>query len=482
MIGLIVRLSLVVLVAAGVAWLADRPGAVSIIWMGTEIETTLAAAATALSLLFLIFHFLLRLLRRLLKAPGDTAGFFRSRRQRRGFESLSKGFLAIGAGDLALARRHAETARRVVPDEPLSKLLDVQTAQLSGDSARVLGLLSDMTQDPRTALLGLRGLHAQAQASGDLPAARAHAEKALAANPALPWASRAVIAARTSAGDWDGVLRLIDSQKRSGALSATEAAAKRAVVLTAEAEAVLATDPQAAFGLAVGALKLDPALVPAALVLCKSAVSTGNWKKAQKISRRTFELSPHAGLAEAWSRLQPQASPAERLTRLRQLVTAASDEEGAVALARAALAAREFAAAREVLALFAANAPRQRVASLLAAIAEGEGDQGLAREWLSRALTAPRDPQWTADGYVSESWLPASPVTGELGVFRWKVPLERIGAEPTPTPAAPPRPETGPMAVEPALSHLPDDPGTERSDEEMEATALIRAEKLAGGS
>ena len=65
MIGLIVRLSLVVLVAAGVAWLADRPGAVSIIWMGTEIETTLAAAATALSVLFLIFHFLLRLLRRL---------------------------------------------------------------------------------------------------------------------------------------------------------------------------------------------------------------------------------------------------------------------------------------------------------------------------------------------------------------------------------------------------------------------------------
>lgn len=482
MIGLIVRLSLVVLVAAGIAWLADRPGAVSILWMGMEIETTLAAAASALTVLFLIFHGVLRLLRRLLKVPGDTAGFFRSRRQRRGFESLSKGFLAIGAGDLALARRHAETARRVVPDEPLSKLLDVQTAQLSGDSSRVLGLLSEMTQDPRTALLGLRGLHAQAQASGDLAGARAHAEKALAANPALPWASRAVIAARTSAGDWDGVLRLIDSQKRSGAMSVTEAAAKRAVVLTAEAEALGATDAKAAFGLALGALKLDPALVPAAMALCKLAGPTGNWKKAQKIARRTFELSPHAGLAEAWSRLSPQAAPADRLMRLRQLVTAASGEEGAVALARAALAAREFAAAREVLVPFAENAPRQRVASLLAAIAEGEGDQGLAREWLSRALTAPRDPQWTADGYISENWLPASPVTGELGVFRWKVPLERIGAEPTPAPAAPPQPETGPVAVEPVLSHLPDDPGTQRNDEEMGESSLIRAEKLAGSS
>ena len=52
MIGLIVRLSLVVLVAAGIAWLADRPGAVSIVWMGMEIQTTLAAAAAALAVLF----------------------------------------------------------------------------------------------------------------------------------------------------------------------------------------------------------------------------------------------------------------------------------------------------------------------------------------------------------------------------------------------------------------------------------------------
>ena len=481
MIGLLVRLSLLVLAAAGIAWLADRPGAVRIDWMGVEIETTLAAAAAGLAVVFLLLHWLLRLLRLVLKAPGETVDFFRSRRRARGFESLSKGFLAIGAGDLALARRHAETARRVVPDEPLSKLLDVQAAQLSGDSGRVLTLLSDMTQDPRTALLGLRGLHAQAQASGDLAGARAHAEQALAANPSLQWASRAVIAARTTAGDWDGVLRLIDTQRRSGVLTPAEAAAKRAVVLTAEAEILGATDPKAAFGLALGALKLDPALVPAAIVLCRLAGPAGNWKKAQKIARRTFELSPHAGLADAWSRLQPSASPADRLKRLRLLVSAQSGEEGAVALARAALAAREFAAAREILAPFAAQAPRVRVASLLAAIAEGEGDQGGAREWLSRALTAPRDPSWTADGYVSETWLAASPVTGELGAFQWKVPVERIGAEPSRPPAAPP-PKTEPKAVEPALSHLPDDPGTERPDEELGAVALIRAGKPLGDS
>ena len=34
-----------------------------------------------------------------------------------------------------------------------------------------------------------------------------------------------------------------------------------------------------------------------------------------------------------------------------------------------------------------------------------------------------RDPAWTADGLVSDKWLPVSPATGRLDAFQWKVPL-----------------------------------------------------------
>ena len=37
------------------------------------------------------------------------------------------------------------------------------------------------------------------------------------------------------------------------------------------------------------------------------------------------------------------------------------------------------------------------------------GDEGRAREWMARALRAPRDPAWTADGFVSDHWMPVSP-------------------------------------------------------------------------
>jgi HemY protein len=60
----------------------------------------------------------------------------------------------------------------------------------------------------------------------------------------------------------------------------------------------------------------------------------------------------------------------------------------------------------------------------MAEIEEGQsGDQGKAREWLSRAVRAPRDPAWTADGLVSDEWEPTSPVTGRLDAFEWKVPM-----------------------------------------------------------
>ena len=83
------------------------------------------------------------------------------------------------------------------------------------------------------------------------------------------------------------------------------------------------------------------------------------------------------------------------------------------------------------------------------------------REWLARAVRAPRDPAWTADGYVSERWAPFSPVTGRLGAFEWKTPVERLGRtieqQPdvapveTPAKAVAPVPIAPPPAPEPAV-------------------------------
>jgi HemY protein len=57
------------------------------------------------------------------------------------------------------------------------------------------------------------------------------------------------------------------------------------------------------------------------------------------------------------------------------------------------------------------------------------GDEGRAREWMTRAVSARRDPAWTADGFVTERWMPVSPVTGRLDAFQWKDPLAGLTSE-----------------------------------------------------
>jgi HemY protein len=99
--------------------------------------------------------------------------------------------------------------------------------------------------------------------------------------------------------------------------------------------------------------------------------------------------------------------------------------ESQIALATAAIDARDWQEARHALDPLLEDNPTQRACTLIARI-EGEdsNDAGRVREWLGRATTAARDPAWTADGVVSERWAPTSPVTGALDVFQWKVPPE----------------------------------------------------------
>jgi HemY protein len=219
---------------------------------------------------------------------------------------------------------------------------------------------------------------------------------------------------------------------------------QRAVLLTARAFATEEETRDAARTFAVDATKLAPDLVPAAALAGRLLAEGGERRKAGRILEAAWKQNPHPDLAEAHAHVRLSDSARDRLQRMQALARLAPGHvESALAVARAALDAREFATAREALAPLL-SAPTQRVAMLMAELEGLEGDEGRAREWMGRALNAARDPAWTADGYVSDRWLPVSPVTGRLDAFEWKVPVAELGA-PAPfvieAPAAPPRAE-----------------------------------------
>ena len=471
MIKLLWRFLLIVLLAAGFAWIADRPGTLTIRWLGREIQMSFIAGVVLAVVAVAVIWFLWSLFRRLWGSPQAMGRWYSFRKNRKGYESLSRGIIAAGAGDAAAAAKHAAIAGNALDDEPLVNVLAAQAAQLKGDRAQVKRIFEEMTKSPDTEALGLRGLFSEARQSGDVATARRHAERALALNPRLNWASTAVLQLQSSARDWNAAAATLTQQIKTGLVPAADGNRKLAAMLAAQALAVEDNDKAKALELALKAHKLDPALVPAALVAARVLVNQASTRKASRMLKETWVLSPHPDLADVQANLIPGDTPEARLDRVRDLLKEDKGGlEGAVALARAAIRAKRFDMARDALKPYAGERPQARVCALMADVEEAEGDKGRAREWLARAITAPRDPIWVSDGVASPRWMPVSPVSGEIVPCDWKAPfempeqleadrpqaLEAIAA-PKPAAEAPPRTLEAPKMVQP--QRPPDDPG-----------------------
>eukprot|EP01030_Chromulinospumella_sphaerica_P028683 gene28683-29044_t len=182
-----------------------------------------------------ILWFLWSLFRRLWASPQAMGRYFAGRKNRKGYDSLSRGIIAAGAGDATAAAKHAAIAGNALSDEPLVNVLAAQAAQLKGDRAAVKRIFEAMTKSPDTEALGLRGLFSEARQSGDVGAARRYAERALAANPRLAWASSAVLQLQSAAKDWGAAAATLGQQIKLGLVPAPEGNVKQAAMLTAQA-------------------------------------------------------------------------------------------------------------------------------------------------------------------------------------------------------------------------------------------------------
>ena len=486
MIRVVLFLVSVALIATGFVWVADRPGNVAITWLGYRVETSLMVTALAVAVLVLAVMLVWSVLRGILRSPEQVSLFFRHRRAMKGYLAISHGLIAIGAGDLRIARKAADEAVRLSPGDPLALLLTAQSAQMAGDRAGAEQAFRVMSARDDTKLLGLRGLYIEAQRRGDVRSARLVAGEAAKAQPSLAWAGQAMLDDHCAAADWAGALSSLDHMKSS--LEKADYRRQRAVLLTARAQGLEVIDRDASRAAVLEAVKLAPDLVPAVALAGRRLAETGEARKAGKILNAAWKLNPHPDIAEAYANLRFGDTARARLTRMQSLAEKLPGQlEGALAVARTALEAHEFGVARGALAPYL-SAPTRRVATLMAEIEEAEhGDEGRVREWMGRAMRATGDPVWTADGVVSERWLPVSP-NGRLDGYEWKLPLAEIGVsrpviESAPPPAAIATPELDrkPVAersarksaklvaraaaraksVEPVipLVHAPDDPG-----------------------
>jgi HemY protein len=410
----------------GFSWLADNPGTITVDWQGYHAEPTVFQVVVLTAVLTALGICAWTILRQIWTSPAAVSHFLTKRRQQRGLDALSSGMIAIGAGDRATATRYALQARKSLPNEPLTHLLRAQAAQLSGDRATSRRIFEAMLSAPDTEQLGLRGLYLEAAREGEGEAQRQFAERAVALNPKLEWPVEGLFELQCKDGDWSAAIETLNLARRHGTLDKTAVDRRRAVLLTGQAMALEDSQSDKALGLALEAHALAKDLIPAAAIAGRLLAARGNTAKAAKVLQKTWARAPHPDLAVAYAYARIGDSPRDRLDRVKQLAALnPHSNESAIAVANAAIEAQDFDQARDALSTLVDGRMTRRVATLMARIEkEQHGDKGRVRQWLARAVHAPRDPAWTADGVVSDTWAPASPVTGALDAFQWRVPVE----------------------------------------------------------
>jgi HemY protein len=449
MVRLFIFLVVVLALGWGFSWLADRPGLISITWQDHLIETSLMVAATAMVALIGAAMLLWWIVGVIWTSPYSVRRYFRARKRDRGYQALSTGLIAAGAGNALLARKMSLRTRGLISadQEPLIHLLEAQAALIEGKHDEARKKFEQMAEDPETRELGLRGLYMEARRLGANEAARQYAEKAVEHAPYLPWAAQATLESRSQSGRWDDAIRLLDQQRMANILEKPQAERWKAVLLTAKANDRLEGDPKGARDDAMAALKLAKDLVPAAVIAAKAWLREDNVRKAASTLEGVWKLGPHPEIAGAYIRARSGDSTIDRLKRAEKLEAMRPNNiESLLAVAQAALDAQQFKKARAKAEAAARMQPREAVYLLLADIEEAEtGDQGRVRHWMAQALRAPRDPAWVADGFVSEKWLPLSPVTGRLDAFEWKAPFDQLEGPV----------EEGSLAADTAIASLP---------------------------
>ncbi|MDC9701463.1 MAG: heme biosynthesis HemY N-terminal domain-containing protein [Alphaproteobacteria bacterium] len=459
--------ALIILLSVCAAWFADHPGSLTLHWNGYILETSLLIGALLSFILLLLVSMFMRCFRFLWAAPQKIRGAFDHYNQTRGYRALSRGMIAVCTGEVTVAAHCAKKTLKILKNHPLSLLLTAQTAQLKNDKETAKRVFGEMLSSPETRMLGLHGLFIGAWHQNDRETAEEMAQKALDQAPRTAWAAEALFELQCRAEAWKKALKTLAQNHKNELISKTAFLRMRAILLTAHALECEKKDTEKATKLSMEAHTLAPGLVPAATLAGRLLIQQGKDRKASKIIKKTWQQNAHPDIANLYSRLHAKETSHNRLKYMERFSSQASDKkEGAIALARAAIDARQWAMARTVLLPHAKNAPNRTICLLLAKIEDGEfgKNNGKTREWLARAAYARQDPMWIADGVASSTWKPISAITGQIDAFQWQPPPGEIRITPNMSPDPKPAPDPDPDPDPDPLKNIGNDEKKEKTE------------------
>jgi len=423
-------LILVVVAALGVVWLLDRPGTVALDWQGYRVETSMAVMAALVAVFAVIVAIFYRVYLALRRAPARVGEAWRGRRRQNGYQALTRGMVAVAAGDADEARRQDKKAQVLLNEPPLTMLLSAQTAQLNGDDAAAARFFQSMAEDPETEFLGVRGLLNQALGRGDDTAALDLARRAYRLRPKSDWVASQLLELQIRSGQWLDAQVTSDELVRTGVSDKTEGRRRKAVLAMQQGmEAGRAGDPETAAKKFKAAYDQDPTFIPAVAAHVGGLLDNAKLSRAADVIEKVWRTAPHPDLVMPFWRGSGAEDGLAIMKATERLAAANPNHaESHIALARAALEARLWGEARTHLKAVSHDESERdeaRVCRLWAELEDSEHqDAEAARRWLTRASRAAADPAWVCGdcGNAVDAWSAICGNCGGFDTFAWRSP------------------------------------------------------------
>ena len=463
------------LVFAGVItaaiFFADHPGQVEIVWQGWQVETSVGVLAAAAVLAGLAIAVLFWLVSRILNSPRAFLRHRRERRRRAGYRALTRGMVAVAAGDSQEAQRCARKADALLADPPLTLLLSAQAAQLRGDETAAKKFFTAMLDRPEMEFLGLRGLLNQALRAGDRGTALRLTERAATLRPDTTWAVESLFELEAREGRWDAALETLGQAVKRRIIPRERARQHRGVILYELSLAALAGGERArGRNLAAQARSLTPDLAAPAAHHARVLLEDGRTGAATKAIEGAWRTIPHPALAQLYGSIHDGAPSLDKLKSYERLAAQNPEaRETHLAVAEAALDAQLWGEARRHLdrarsapappfiarlpspAPFSVTpepdediiltGPTPRLCLMMARLEEAEQGAGpVSREWLDRAVTAMPDPRYVcaACGGESLEWRSLCTHCGSFDALAWRTPAWASAGSTLPISTKPP--------------------------------------------
>jgi HemY protein len=418
----------------GATQLLEVEGGVALTIGGIEITLSVLETVFAFAALIVLVWIGLRLLKLLIATfhflNGDETAisrYFDRNRERKGYEALSEGMMALASGEGHLAMTKASRAERYLDSPKLTNLLTAQAAEMAGDRRKAEATYKKLLADDMTRFVGVRGILKQKLADGETDTAMKLAEKAFALKPRHEETQDVLIQLQADKEDWKGARETLNAKLKSGSLPRDVHRRRDAVLALSEAKDMLnAGEDVKAREAAIEANRMSPDLIPAACMAARGYVAAGNAKYAARVISKAWVAQPHPDLAAVFAEIAPDETADVRIKRFKALTKLKPDHsETKMLLAELNIAAEDFPEAKRALGNLVENEPTARSLTLMAAIERGEGaSDDVVRGWLTKALTASRGPQWVCSScqHVHSVWAPVCDNCGSFDTLTWTTP------------------------------------------------------------